>query len=345
MRWNRSTLCSLLAGGCLLLSWLFFPETVQAAWPITGRDFTDFYTCSSYRSSSTGPWSEPECTVVTWFNELISDVIETDAECEDVGCSLWVRRYIVPAIGVQSFAWSCEYSDILFESASLTNVSFIESSSHLVRAGPGSTTGNGVATYNLVYSATHTSGVDLWTNLAHDPYYQWTGDHTGGVANGQLAWQVFAGTSQNNGLAHATTNCIIFDWQGEWAPEPTPTPGPTSTPSATPVATPTFSYWPTLIPWATAIPTVTLVPAWDVDIGFSPTVSDTECYVFIGSIPVTTTDWLEFLGLPVPTYDDVGICVEPFDMDMQVGPWDIGRLAYLLVAVGCVVAVWRMFDS
>lgn len=330
--------------GLLLLCLSLYPHSVQAQWPAGGRDFTNWYVCITFRSeSASNEWSRPLCEEMTWFNSVISDVYRVETQCADPGCQEWVRMYVMPAIGVTAFTLSCDVGSSHLNTASNTTISFTELSTHLSRAGPSSTS-KPVGSY--VYTGTHISGVDLWTNQEHDVVFYW--DFVDHFTPLELALQLSAVTSQPSSGALVAADCVILDWDGEWDVSPTLTPtatavDPTATPS--PVWTPTPGGFPTPITFPTPVPTPVPVPTWDVDIGYTPTVTDTTCYVFIPAVPLTTTQWLDLFNIPVPTYDDVGVCVEPFEMAMIVGPWNIGRLAWLLVAVALVVGVWRMFDS
>lgn len=355
MRCSRLTLCSLLLSGCLSLCLFFFlHDTAQAGWPVGGRDYSEWYVCTSVRiDEATEPWSEPDCTEITWFNSLVSDVISGISNCSGVNCNVWGRFYIVPASGVLDMNLSCEFADIGTGSTPINTFAWTETDSHTTRAGPGTITGDHSTTYTPVYTGTHISGADLWTNSAHDPVARWG---LNPLLSNEIGFTLFSGTNNASAGAEGRFDCVIVSWQGEWEVNPTPTPAPTPTivdptatpsPTLTPVATNTPSGFPDLVLWPTLTPgpTPTPVPEWDIDVVYTPTVDDPSCYVFIPALPMTTTQWLELFNLPVPDYDDIGVCIEPFEMEFVVGEWDVGRLALLLVSVGLVVGVWRMFDA
>lgn len=331
----------LLLSGLLWLSTFAFPREAKAGYGEVGEKFDYlWYVCSTFRSESgTNPYSEPECQELGLdYQTLTTGNFEWSIECDGPGCAVWYRNYVVPPVGVISYTLSCAMSGFVDDQGAgsgtfghTANDSVSVHGDHEGTMGPGFV---GLAFLQYWHVAYAVYGHDMGGNI-HDPFFDWFDN---GPSTTYEGWYVESTITSSGSQVHslAAGDCYVSDWEGTYVP-PTPTPAPTPTSG--------YPIWPSPVPFPTITATVTPVPPWPVDIGYTPSVTDTSCYVFIGSVPETATQWLDVFGIPHPEYDDIGVCVEPFDMSMSVGEWDVGRLAWLLASLGLVVGVWRMFTG
>lgn len=349
MRWIISILWFSRVFGLLLLCLSFSPHRAKADYPEGVKFDYKWYVCTTGRTATNVPWVEPSCQEIPIdYDTLDGAAFSWSAAVGPGTFNSWERRYIVVPEGVDSFRLSCVVSGAVIDDgfgAGTYNMVSGQNGVHLTKSG--ASQGAGFSGLNF-YWYTHTVGLghDMGSN-ENDPFYSWVTDQGSTLSGRPLGSYVETTVSTTGNQVTATVegDCYVDTWTGGYeVPTPTPTiVDPTATPL--PEATPTLGVFPTPVGFPTPLPTPVPVPTWDVDIGYTPTVSETTCYVFIPAVPLTTTQWLDLFNIPVPTYDDVGVCVEPFDMAMIVGPWNVGRLAWLLISVALVVGVWRMFDS
>ena len=329
---------------------LFLTWTVaRAGYPEDVKKNYVWYVCTTYTNSGSVAFSEPSCQELAFgisapYWDSIS--FEGQETCGPGSCSLWVRRYVVPPVGVASFRLSCAVS-------AHTNDQGLGAGSAQVRRGTVDSAHISTSGTNLgvdgagltTYWFTHTTGTghDFGSNT-HDPFYDWlsNGGKTTGYKGAYVETVQTTSGTQVDTLAGL--DCILDAMTGSYtAPTPTPTrtntpvpvtPTPTSTPTpgpATPTPTRTPGGWPTPLPW---IPTPR---PGGITYG-EP--SEPSCYVLLPSFGPYTANPMSIFEFDFG-WEEAELCVSEVAVGIEIFGWDIGAWAMTLLTIaglGVVIA-------
>lgn len=368
IKWQRrisAICCGILLAGCLVF---LSHSAANAGYPPPNRVGYHWYTCYSISTEgTTNSFSEPVCSELHWDydGQWDSEPFNFNVNCQPGTCSEWQRWHIVPADGVTSFTVQCDWN-VNIDDNGLGSGSAggrgETSGGHLAKSGDANyaiSGGDGFFGSAGVYTFTHTGGEPAGFSYAgHEPVSSWfiTGAGLGGWV------QANAATSGNQVSVQHESGCYVDTWDDTSSPGATPTntptntPTPSNTPTITPTPTPTIvdptgtptptptlpENIPTLVPFPTAAPAA-LTPAPGITFTWGFTLTDGTCTTVVPGLNVTASMWAAIFA---PFLEDWGpgiICVDTWDIEAQVGEFNLGAGMKAALLALMLIATWKVF--